>query len=188
MVTITIKADEVQKLLGQAVAAAKDCSPVFRVVATRLKQDIARNFMTGGAYWPGPAWKPARRGGRTLVDTATLRNSMHTASGARWAAVGTDVKYAAIHQFGGVIKAKNSITIYPKKPDGRLAFKVGGQTVFAKKVTQTLLRWKIGDKWVAKPQVTIPARPFLPVDSAGNLSPSTTQFIIEKFTKHILGT
>lgn len=40
--------------------------------------------------------------------------------------VGTDLPYAAIHEFGGVIRPKN------KKV---LAFKVGGRMVFARRVT-----------------------------------------------------
>ena len=40
--------------------------------------------------------------------------------------VGTGMEYAAIHEFGGIIR--------PKDEGGRLAFKIGGDMVFAKSV------------------------------------------------------
>jgi phage gpG-like protein len=50
--------------------------------------------------------------------------------------VGSNAIYAAIHQFGGTIKAKDA----------------------------KALRFRIGDVWVTKESVTIPARPFLGID------------------------
>ena len=47
--------------------------------------------------------------------------------------IGTNVKYARIHEFGGVIRAKNA----------------------------PYLAFKIGEKFIRKKQVVIPARPFL---------------------------
>jgi phage gpG-like protein len=48
--------------------------------------------------------------------------------------IGSDRPYAAIHQFGGIIRPKSG---------GRLKFQVNGQ-------------------WFSAKQVTIPARPFFP--------------------------
>ncbi len=48
--------------------------------------------------------------------------------------VGTDVKYAAVHEFGAIIR--------PKKEGGRLVFRIGDSLIFAK-------------------QVEIPQRPFM---------------------------
>ena len=90
----------------------------------------------------GRKWKTsiraAREGGRTLVQTAQLRNSIHVKSDASGFAVGTNVKHAATHQFG--------------EP---------GRTIRAK--TKKGLRFQAGGRWVTKKQVrvSIPARPFL---------------------------
>ncbi len=90
----------------------------------------------------GKKWKSSIRanqeGGRTLVQTAQLRNSIHARSDATGFAVGTNVKHAATHQFG--------------EP---------GRTIRARK--KKALRFQIGDKWIYRKQVriTIPARPFL---------------------------
>ena len=71
-------------------------------------------------------------------QSAQLRNSIHDKSDASGFAVGTNVKYAATHQFG--------------EP---------GRTIRARK--KKALRFQVGGKWVTKKQVriTIPARPFL---------------------------
>lgn len=87
-------------------------------------------------------WKTSKRaileGGKTLVKTAQLRNSIHAKSDASGFAVGTNAKHAATHQFG--------------EP---------GRIIRARR--KKALRFKIGGKWISKKQVrvTIPARPFL---------------------------
>jgi phage gpG-like protein len=60
----------------------------------------------------------------------------------RSVSIGSDRKYAAIHQLGGVIKAKGKA----------LVFMLGGKKIFAK-------------------QVKIPARPFFPFTKDGTLIP-----------------
>ena len=82
--------------------------------------------------------RAAQEGGKTLIQSAQLRNSIHDKSDASGFAVGTNVKYAATHQFG--------------EP---------GRTIRARK--KKALRFQVGGKWVTKKQVriTIPARPFL---------------------------
>lgn len=90
----------------------------------------------------GKRWKTSIRaattGGKTLIDSAQLRNSIKVSSDASGFAVGTNVKHAATHQFG--------------EP---------GRTIRAKKSKG--LRFRVGGRWVTKKQVkvSIPARPFL---------------------------
>ena len=90
----------------------------------------------------GRRWKSSKRaileGGKTLVKTAQLRNSIHARSDASGFAVGTNAKHAATHQFG--------------EP---------GRIIRARR--KKALRFQIGDKWIMRKQVKvkIPARPFL---------------------------
>lgn len=90
----------------------------------------------------GKKWKASIRaattGGKTLIATAQLRNSIKSYSDETGFAVGTNVKHAATHQFG--------------EP---------GRTIRAK--TRKGLRFQVGGRWVTKKQVKvkIPARPFL---------------------------
>lgn len=89
----------------------------------------------------GKRWKPSIRasqeGGLTLTHTAQLRNSIRAVSDENGLEVGTNVIYAATHQYG------DRRTIRPKKA--------------------RVLRFRVNGRWVSAKQVTvdIPARPFL---------------------------
>jgi phage gpG-like protein len=84
----------------------------------------------------GQPWKPTRRGGQILRLTSRMRDSVDYEAGGDSLAIGTNVEYAPSHQFGATIEAKNV----------------------------PFLKFKIGDRWVNKKSVEIPARPFLPTD------------------------
>lgn len=90
----------------------------------------------------GRRWKTSIRaaaeGGKTLVKSTHLQTGIHSKADASGFVVGTNVKYAATHQFG--------------EP---------GRTIRAK--TSKGLRFQVGGKWVTKQKVkvSIPARPFL---------------------------
>lgn len=90
----------------------------------------------------GKRWKTsiraAEEGGKTLIRSSHLRNSIHSHADATGFAVGTNVKYAATHQFG--------------EP---------GRIIRARR--KQVLRFRLGGRWVSKKQVRIqiPARPFL---------------------------
>ncbi len=82
----------------------------------------------------GEAWPASPRGkSPLLVDTARLKNSINHQEDEQNVYVGTNVIYAAIHQYGGEITPKNAKS---------LAFPDGGRIVFRRKVK-------------------IPARPFI---------------------------
>ncbi len=85
-------------------------------------------------------WKKSiraqRDGGKTLSASRDLATSIHVESSAKGVEVGTNKEYAAIHQFGGTIRAKG-----------------GG-----------LLRFKIGDQWISKKSIKMPARPYLGIN------------------------
>lgn len=94
----------------------------------------------------GQRWKQSIRasaeGGKTLTNTARMKNSIHSQSDASGFAVGTNTIYASTHQLG---EPGRKITIRAKTSKG-LVFRIDG-------------------KWIRKRQVTvkvkIPARPFL---------------------------
>ncbi len=136
-------------LIGAAERVRRN-APAFRVIATRIRRSTMKNFMVGGWYpehWPTSRAASAR-GGKTLVHRATLKNSISAQGANNIARVGTSVKYAAVHQFGAVIEAKSSRG----------------------------LRFRIGDRWITKHSVTIPARPFLPIRN-GRLHPDDQRYI-----------
>ena len=110
-------------------------------LAEGVRESTLERFRQGkgpdGQRWRSSV-RVAQSGGQTLVDTARLRNSIHARADASGFVVGTNVKYAATHQFG--------------EP---------GRTIRARR--KKYLRFQVGGRWVSKKKVriTIPARPFL---------------------------
>ena len=93
---------------------------------------LDRALLFGGSVIERETKKNIRKQG--LIDVGNLRASIRAQRDRPGVViVGTNVIYAAIHEFGGVITAKN-------KP--MLVFKINGQ-------------------WIRKRSVTIPARPYL---------------------------
>ena len=85
----------------------------------------------------GSSWEPSARakgGGKTLHDRGNLLDSFTYVATEDSLTLGSNLIYAAIHHFGGVIE--------PKEPGGKLKF-------------------KIGDRWVQTDSVTIPERKIL---------------------------
>lgn len=85
----------------------------------------------------GQPWKKTRRGGKVLSDTKRLERSIDSAATLDSVMVGSNLKYARIHQKGGTIRPKNKKFLRFPGSDG--------QDVFTK-------------------EVTIPARPYLGIN------------------------
>lgn len=118
-----------------------DRRSINAALAEVLRDSTLERFRQGREP-EGRRWKTsiraANEGGRTLIQSAQLRNSIHARSDASGFAIGTNVKYAATHQFG--------------EP---------GRTIRARR--KKALRFQINGHWISKKQVRIqiPARPFL---------------------------
>lgn len=102
-ITITIDDSPVSDLFTQLRARMQDLSPVMRNIGEIVKRSIEQNF---AAKPPGrpEAWKESKRvkekDGQTLSDTGRLRRSFTVKGYPDRVEVGTNVKYAAYHQFG----------------------------------------------------------------------------------------
>lgn len=78
------------------------------VIGQMIIGDVRRRFQTStdpqGRPWK-PLKRPRKRGGnKPLLDTGMLRNSITSVPTATGVIVGSNLIYAAIHQFGGVVK------------------------------------------------------------------------------------
>jgi phage virion morphogenesis protein len=141
-ITIDAKLDDdaVRQAFAGLAAAGGDLSDVMRDIGQQIVTNTLLRFEQGKGPG-GVPWKKSRRvengGGQTLVKSGILRTSIHAQASASDVIVGTNIRYAAIHQFGGTISAK----------------------------TKKLLRFKAGDRWISKKSVRIPARPFLGLDA-----------------------
>ena len=118
-----------------------DRRSINAALAEAVRTSTLERFQQGKGP-DGKRWRSSiradREGGRTLVQTAQLRSSIHARSDATGFAVGTNVKSAATHQLG--------------EP---------GRTIRARR--KKALRFQVNGRWISKKQVrvTIPARPFL---------------------------
>lgn len=126
--------EEIIETLNRIAAKTENRTDLMRDIAGTMEAAVLTNFDEGGR----PKWLGIQhREGKPLVDSENLMKSITSDYDNNSAVVGTDKAYAAIHQFGGVIK--------PKK---------GKYLVF-----------KIGDHWVMTDKVEIQARPFLQLTS-----------------------
>ena len=137
-VGITITRDDISPALSRLIATARNPLPVMRAMGTTFKSITEGAFNSVGARYRPKPW-PAKRGGEAsiLQKSTTLAKSFHLAVTPTTATLSNPTPYAAIHQFGGVIRPVTA---------KRLSWVASnGQRIFAMKVT-------------------IPARPFYPID------------------------
>ena len=138
MVGFSYQIDDAQLHAGlrSLIALGRDAGPVMADIATLGERSTRRRFDTESGP-DGQKWKPSLRaripGGRTLTKDGHLVGSISGRHGRDFAEWGVNRIYAAIHQFGGEIRAK------------------GGS-----------LRFRLANGGFATVQkVTMPARPFL---------------------------
>lgn len=116
------------------------------------------------------AW-PARKSGgdhKLLKKSGDLWRSLRvTAATPTTVSVGSHLPYAAIHQLGGKTKPH---VIRPKNKKA-LSFSIGGKKVFAASVKH--------------PGSKVPARPFFPVDDAGELTAAASKALLALIKKHL---
>ena len=145
MIEITLDDSDLQRGLSQLLRNATQTAPMMRGMAQELESLTKDNFASeswGGDKWP-QSKAAAANSRKTLYATGELHDSISTQSGKGYARIGSNIKYAAIHHFGGTVKAKN-------KP---------------------YLMIPVGDGFRKVKQVQIPARPYLPLNADGQLQP-----------------
>lgn len=145
MASISIRVEgDAPKLLSKMQDLSNlDKKSLNEALAEMMRESTLERFKQGRGP-SGKRWKTsiraAQSGGKTLIDTAQLRNSIKSAADESGGAVGTNVIHAATHQLGA-----SNRTIRAKTAKG-LRFRVNGHFVTKQQV-----------------QVSIPARPFLGV-------------------------
>ena len=109
MIRITADDHEIQAALQDLRHKLGDAREAMDEIGELVKLSIKRNFEAEGRpkRWPKSARAKAE-GGQTLSDTGRLRNSFTHRAGPFAVEIGTNVQYAAIHHFGGVIRAKRA--------------------------------------------------------------------------------
>lgn len=141
--------DTALRVLSAAERRAGNARGLYENIGASLVTSTQRRFETGiapdGSPWP-PSMRALATGGKTLIDTARLMQSITYRATNSGVEVGTNVIYAAIHQLGGDINqaARQQVIHFFAKANKK--------ATFAQKVS------------VGARTVRMPARPFLGVD------------------------
>jgi phage gpG-like protein len=141
--SLSLSRDAISPALKLAIQLTGRARPVLQAAGNKFKE-LTQSAFFDAAVRPEP-WAPGRKtDGRTLIRKGTLARSFKVTASDTETTVTTDRHYAAIHQFGGIIR---------KKGKGALKIPIGG------------------GKFLFRKKVTIPARPFFPVRRDGRLTP-----------------
>ena len=122
-----------------AMVTGGNTKPVMGAIGQAVVASTQRRFVSqtspDGQHWlpVNPLRAADKRNSRILTESGRLRSSINARPGNDSVRIGTNVLYAAIHQFGGVILPKNA---------QKLKFMMGG------------IRFSVA-------RVVMPARPYL---------------------------
>ncbi len=156
----------VQAALDRLIAVGQSPRGAMRDIAAYGENSTKARFADGVGP-DGSPWKPServeRRGGKTLIKSARLLDSITGDSGDDYAEWGSNVIYAAIHQFGGEINkaAQSRMVRHRTDAKGNLLKNKNGLLVFAKdKHKRAVTRWF--EQGAHK--IDMPARPYLGIN------------------------
>jgi phage virion morphogenesis protein len=145
--------------LGRAASQAEHPRGLYENVGMSLVVSTQRRFELGvgpdGSPWP-PSMRALAEGGKTLIDTARLMQSITYEATDSGVDVGTNVVYAAIHQLGGTIHQGARQQVIHFKRNSKT-----GHTRFTKANAKATFAQKVG---IGERTIVMPARPFLGID------------------------
>lgn len=185
--------DRVTPTLKAALSKLDDMSDPLRLAGFYMERSTLRQFQSAGAA-KGTPWKPLKlstikrrrkMSSSILQDTGRLRRSVtaRATTGSVWnltrraLVLGTNLEYAAIHQWGGDIKR----TIAPGTVRLRRSKKSPTGWAFAKK------RHKLVTEFASKGRsyvISIPARPYLLISDEDE---DQIAMIFERYLRKALG-
>ncbi|MDD5297655.1 MAG: phage virion morphogenesis protein [Rhodocyclaceae bacterium] len=190
--SIEIKDGDVQAEFNRLQRAATDMSPAMQAVSQLLLSRTEANFAAQsgpGGGWPALAPSTLKRRGadaRMLQDTGHLASSITPTSGPDFAAIGTNVVYAAIHQLGGDISRApfSSWVRLRQERNGSLMRQPGYQklAVFAKDSHKRAKTVKYTSDGFS---IHIPARPYFPVTPEGSLQDGLSEAITAELARFL---
>ena len=132
------------------------------LVANKISKNIKNRIRTNQIE---P--KTQKNGGTTLVESSRLLNSIYYQIQGDTIIIGTNIKYAAIHQFGGIITpSKAKFLAIPLTKRAKVISPRDFSDTFVAKgvIFRKDDNGKITPLYALKKQVKIPARPFLFLD------------------------
>lgn len=148
---------DVEKSLGELINRLEHREPLMRELAAAMSDAVEENFAREGRPawmgWKSNSYWAKRRGGKILQKSGRLAKSITQVSSNDEAMVGTNVKYARIHQEGGEISiaSRSQRAYYRQHKDGSVGKR------FVKKSRSNFSQWHT----IGAYKITMPARPFL---------------------------
>lgn len=143
MIEIKLDAKQLEQSLGKLLANARNPRPIMAGLAQELDNLTKENF--ANEAWGNQKWQKSKAASeekrKTLYKTGDLHDLTNPSHSQTYARIGSNLKYAAIHHLGGTIAAKN----------------------------HPYLMVPVGNGFRKVKKVTIPARPYLPVNKDGNI-------------------
>jgi phage virion morphogenesis protein len=138
-----ISIEELLVKINNMQKRARNLTPVMKKISIDMKNQTMKNFREEKDP-DGKSWKKNRRGGKTLTKTSRLKHSIRPDHGDDYAMVGTNVKYAKIHQYGGKITAKKGKQLKFQYAKGKWASK--GNVIIPKRIFMGINR-KMRDRY-----------------------------------------
>ncbi|KWF84990.1 virion morphogenesis protein [Burkholderia cepacia] len=166
---LIIDASRFESVMGRILGLMRDATPLMALIAPLMHDAVEENFsQEGRPKWLGLSKKTLKRRredagtGKILQRSGRLAGSIAQSYDATSARVGTNVVYAAIHQFGGTIQ-RHPMSGYVRLRKGRdgMIMRQADHphlAVFAKNGHKRvkIVKWTRTQGWTIK----IPARPF----------------------------
>jgi phage virion morphogenesis protein len=163
-VQVSIELKEQESALAELagyIARAANPQGMFEQIGASLVTSTDQRFETGvgvdGSPWP-PSLRVKAHGGKTLKLTGRLQRSVTFQATATGVEVGSNVVYAAIHQFGGeILQGARKATVHFKR-DKRTGERLAGFRKAGSKGSEAQ-EVSIGAR-----TIHMPARPFIGLD------------------------
>ncbi len=192
MFTVEVNDAQVRDMLNQLAARVSNMQPRLQAIGLDIMERTKQRFATSTGP-DGQRWKPNAKstidayiasGGRGVKTpligrSGDLRRQFHVSADTHSVTIDNSMVYAAIQQFGGTIesRARSQLSYFKRNADGS----VGNR--FVRKESSDFAQWHTRGAH----QITIPARPFLPVLSNGSLYPTERTLIMETLSAYLAG-
>jgi phage virion morphogenesis protein len=182
--TIEIKLDDaaLRARLNGLMSALANTQPMMASIASELAAQTELAFTDEGPGWPQLKPNTVKRRGSAhpiLQVSNALARSVTAQSGADYAQVGSNLSYAAIHQFGGTIKRKGKAGSVRLRTDAKgNLLRQSGNSNLARFAKGTHKRYTERNYQGKDYSIEIPARPFLPITANGQLKPTALDAVM----------
>lgn len=198
-IEIQLDDSQVRQRLEQLMGALADSRPLMAGIAAELAAQTELTFHDQGPGWEKlkPATIRARQQagkwpGPILQVSNALARSITARSGADFAQLGSNMPYAAIHQFGGTIDRApygGKLRLRTDRKGNLLRRGKNGKLVsFAREKGAKPHKNYVERQYeVQAYQIHIPARPFLPVSRDGRLTPNALEAVMGVLNRALSG-